>query len=117
MLFRSVLDVQTEKLAIPRRYTAIMKEIWEVQPRFEQRSGRRPFALLTQERFRAGYDFLRLRAQSGEVPMELADWWERFQSAAHTEQTEMLIAPQPGERAPKRRRRRRKPVAETPAEQ
>ena len=112
-----VLEAQTEKLAIPRRYTAIMKEIWEVQPRFEQRSGRRPFALLTQERFRAGYDFLRLRAQSGEVPMELADWWERFQSVPHAEQTEMLIAPQPGERAPKRRRRRRKSSAETPAEQ
>ena len=48
-LFRAmdtVLDIQTEKLAIPRRFTAVMKEIWAMQPRLEQRSGRRAFALL-----------------------------------------------------------------------
>src|SRR5712692_3366594 len=42
----AVLEIQSDKLAIPRRFTAIMKEIWALQPRFEQRSGRRPFALL-----------------------------------------------------------------------
>jgi poly(A) polymerase len=112
----AVLDEQTAKLAIPRRYTTIMKEIWVLQPRFEQRSGKRPFAVLAQERFRAGYDFLRLRSQSGEVPVELADWWERFQSAPRDQQTEMLLAPEPGERGTPRRRRRRKPATETPAE-
>lgn len=109
-----VLDEQTKKLAIPRRYTTIMKEIWLLQPRFEQRSGKRPFATLTQERFRAGYDFLHLRAQSGEVPMELATWWERFQDASHDEQRDMLVEPQAGERAGGTRRRRRKPRAEAP---
>ncbi|MGB7542287.1 MAG: polynucleotide adenylyltransferase PcnB, partial [Burkholderiales bacterium] len=74
-----VLDIQTDKLAIPRRFTAVMKEIWAMQPRFGQRSGRRPFALLMQERFRAGYDFVVLRAESGEVPGELAQWWQTFQ--------------------------------------
>ena len=112
----AVLDTQTEKLAIPRRYTSIMKEIWEVQPRFEQRSGRRPFSLLAQERFRAGYDFMHLRAQSGEVPRELADWWERFQDAPHEEQLAMLVEPQAGERSGTRRRRRKKPAADSPAE-
>jgi poly(A) polymerase len=106
-----VLDIQTDKLAIPRRYTAIMKEVWALQPRFEQRSGKRAFGLLAQERFRAGFDFLALRAQSGEVPKEIADWWERFQRAGQAEQHEMLLPPQPGER-PQRRRRRRKKRAE-----
>ncbi len=54
-----VLDAQTDKLAIPRRLTATMKEIWALQPRFEQRSGQRPLRLLEHPRFRAAYDFLR----------------------------------------------------------
>ena len=104
-----VSDVQTEKLAIPRRFTAVMKDIWVQQPRFEQRSGRRPYALLAQEKFRAGYDFLALRATSGEVPQELADWWERFQRVSDDERQAMLIEPKEGEsKARTRRRRRRK---------
>jgi poly(A) polymerase len=110
-----VLDIQTEKLAIPRRFTAMMKEIWLLQPRLEQRSGKRPFALLEQERFRAGFDFLGLRAASGEVPQELFQWWETFQHAAPDARAAMLIAPQPGEQRTGRRRRRRKPSGvETP---
>ncbi len=107
-----VLDEQTKKLAIPRRFTTIMKEIWLLQPRFEQRSGKRPFATLSQERFRAGYDFMHLRAKSGEVPMELAEWWERFQDVPHDQQVEMLQEPKAGERSTTRRRR--KPRVETP---
>jgi poly(A) polymerase len=107
----AVLDIQTDKLAIPRRFTAVMKEIWALQPRFEQRNGRRPFALLVLEKFRAGYDFLALRAESGEAPVELAQWWERFQRASETERAAMLLAPQPGEgKRRRRRRRRRSPV-------
>jgi poly(A) polymerase len=110
-----VLDIQTDKLAIPRRYTSIMKEVWALQPRFEQRSGRRAFGLLAHERFRAGFDFLVLRAQSGEVPAEIADWWERFQRASSTEQHAMLLGPQPGERPQRRRRRRRRKSMEPAA--
>jgi len=110
-----VLEIQTDKLAIPRRYTSIMKEVWALQPRFEQRSGRRPFGLLAQERFRAGYDFLVLRALSGEVPKELAEWWERFQHASSAEQHAMLLTAGPGERSPRRRRRRRRKATEASA--
>jgi poly(A) polymerase len=102
----AVLDIQTDKLAIPRRFTAVMKEIWALQPRLEQRSGRRPFALLMQEKFRAGFDFLVLRAASGEAPAELAQWWEKFQRSGEAERASMLLAPQPGEHKRKRRRRR-----------
>lgn len=103
----AMLDIQTDKLAIPRRLTAVMKEIWALQPRFEQRSGRRPFGLLAHERFRAGFDFLVLRSGSGEAPEELAQWWEKFQQAGEAERQAMLMAPQPGERRRRRRRRRR----------
>ena len=110
----AVLDIQTDKLAIPRRFTAVMKEIWALQPRFEQRSGRRPFALLSHERFRAGFDFLVLRAASGEAPEELSQWWQKFQHAGEDERQAMLLAPQPDEHRRRRRRRRRKAAAPPP---
>jgi poly(A) polymerase len=103
----TVLDLQSDKLAIPRRFTAVMKEIWALQPRFEQRSGRRPFGLLAHERFRAGFDFLVLRSASGEAPGELSQWWEKFQQAGEAERQAMLMAPAPGEHRRRRRRRRK----------
>ncbi|MBI2312048.1 MAG: polynucleotide adenylyltransferase PcnB [Betaproteobacteria bacterium] len=99
-----VLGVQDEKLAIPRRYDAVIKEMWAMQPRFEQRAGRRPFRLLEHERFRAAYDFLRLRCESGEVDPALGRWWEEFQHASPERREHMLVA----EEAPKARRRRRR---------
>ena len=53
-----------------------MKEIWALQPRFLNRSGRRPYHLLEHQRFRAGYDFLLLRCESGELDAEIGDWWD-----------------------------------------
>src|SRR5205809_7661071 len=103
----AVIAIQTDKLAIPRRLTAVMKEIWALQPRFEQRSGRRPFGLLAHERFRAGFDFHVLSSESGEAPEELAQWWEKFQHAGEAEREAMLMAPQPAERGRRRRRPRR----------
>ncbi len=107
-----VLDAQTDKLSIPRRLTTTMKEIWALQPRLEQRSGKRTFVLLTHPRFRAGYDFMLLRAESGEVPMDLANWWTRFQDAELEERNAMLIP----DAAPKKRprRRRKSKAADTP---
>ncbi len=98
-----VLDTQTEKLAISRRFTADMKELWALQLRFEQRSGRRPFRVLEHPRFRAAYDFLQLRCDSGELDAEMGDWWRRFQQAKAPEREAMLL--RDGE--PRRRRGRR----------
>jgi len=103
-----VLELQTDKLSIPRRLTATMKEIWSLQPRFEDRSGRRPFAALEHPRFRAGYDFLQLRAESGETPQELFDWWRQFMDASPEERSELLLPAAADEKKRRRRRRGRK---------
>ncbi len=103
-----VLDQQAEKLAITRKISADIKEIWALQPRFERRAGKAPHRLLEQPRYRAGYDFLRLRALSGEVPMELADWWNDF-ADANPDSRETMLVPDRDGAAKKRRRRRRKP--------
>jgi poly(A) polymerase len=100
-----VLDVQCEKLAITRKLTATMREIWAMQPRFEQRSGQRAHRLLEAPRFRMAYDFLALRAASGEVEAEMEAWWRAFQ-AADAETRRAMLMPDAG--AKKRRRRKRK---------
>ena len=107
-----VLDVQGEKLAITRRIAGDIKDIWSLQPRFEQRAGKRPYALLEQPRFRAGYDFLLLRAQAGEIDAEVAEWWTEFQNADGNQRGEMLLPEAAGDKK-KRRRKRKKPAAAT----
>jgi len=99
-----VLDQQAEKLAITKRIAGDIKDIWLLQPRFEKRGGRAPHRLIEQPRFRAAWDFLVLRAASGEVPQELPDWWADFQDASHEEREQMLL-PDTGDK--KRRRRSR----------
>lgn len=106
-----VLDAQCEKLAITRRLTATMREVWGMQPRFEHRSGQRAFRLLESPRFRMGYDFLALRAASGEVPAELEAWWRAFQSGDMETRRAMLL-PETGPKKRRRRRRRKRSAAE-----
>ena len=82
-----------------------MREIWALQPRFENRRGARVKRLLTHPRFRAAYDFFALRAASANAPQEAAQWWERFQDASPDQRERMLVS---DEAAPKKKRRRRR---------
>jgi poly(A) polymerase len=84
-----------------------MREVWEMQPRLEQRQGTRPHRLLGHPRFRAAYDFLVLRAAAGEADVDLADWWTRFQEGNAQERMRMT-----DNGAKRRRRRRRRPKGE-----
>jgi len=63
-----------------------------MQPRFDRRTGQSPFALAEQPRFRAGFDFLRLRAQVGELEEELSHWWETFSTASEPVRRDMVEA-------------------------
>jgi poly(A) polymerase len=100
-----VLDQQTEKLAIQKRYTADMREIWGLQPRLEKRSGRSALKLLEHQRFRAGYDFLLLRCEAGELDASVGQWWTDF-IAGDPDTREALLAQGDKERSPRKRRRR-----------
>lgn len=95
---------------VPQRFTATMREIWQLQPQFEYRRGARPFRLLAQPRFRAAYDFLVLRAKAGEIPQEWADWWTAFQHADDDTRNQMVTAsPESHEASSRARKRRRRP--------
>jgi poly(A) polymerase len=86
------LNSQTEKLALQRRIATDMRDIWAMQPRFERRTGKAPFKLLEHPRFRAGYDFLLLRCESGELPGEVGEWWTAFYAAEGGEREALLAA-------------------------
>lgn len=69
-----------------------MREIWMMQPRFERRQSNTAYSMIEQPRFRAGFDFLRLRADVGEAPAELAEWWEDFSLGTDDERDALLVA-------------------------
>jgi len=116
----AVLGEQLQHVSIPRRFSVPMREIWAMQDRLTRRHGRQAFRLLEDKRFRAAYDFLVLRADAGEAPRELADWWTTFQAVAESERNAMVAALAPptaaggggggggggGEKKKRRRRRR-----------
>ncbi len=107
-----VLEAQTGKLAIQRRYTADMREIWGLQPRLERRVGRSPWRLIEHPRFRAGYDFLLLRGAAGEIDAALGDWWTRFIDAdsagRETLQNELSASDAAGAGVKRKRRKKKK---------
>lgn len=106
-----VLARQRAQLAIPHRHDAVMKEVWLMQLRLDQRTGQRPFRLLEQPRFRAAFDFLLLRCASGEVDDELGLWWDEFQDASDERRAEMLQPEGASDKKRRRRKPRKKPAA------
>ncbi|WP_298720876.1 polynucleotide adenylyltransferase PcnB [uncultured Oceanisphaera sp.] len=74
-----VLGRQVKAVAIPRRFSSVVRDIWQLQDRLTKRNGKRPHRLLEHPKFRAGYDFLLLRAELDPRLKELAEWWTEFQ--------------------------------------
>jgi len=117
-----VLREQAQRVAVPRRFTIAVEEIWAMQPRFAQRTKKRAFRLLEHPRFRAAYDFLVLRADESPELAELARWWTEAQLLDHNQLAERLAAAPPPassseapaatkRKRPRRRRRKKAGVA------
>ena len=106
---------QQARISIPRRFTAPMREMLALQPRFEVLTGRRSLNLLEHRRFRAAYDFMILRAEVGDVEKHVADFWTDVQTQ-NAEQRLESFAIGPREKSGKRRRRPRRRKA-APASQ
>ncbi len=108
-------EAQTH-VAIPKRFTLGVREMFGLQPRLEHPRGRRALRVLEHPRFRAAYDLLLLRADFGLAAREIAKWWTRIQEVSAEERGNMADAmagqPQRAEgprRGGRRRRRRRRP--------
>ena len=106
-----ILARQVSQVSVPRRFSLASREIWSLQPRLEQRHGKRTAQLLAKPRFRAAYDFLLLRAEAGEDVAEIADWWTKFQEMDDPGRRTALAGTSPRRR--RRRGRRRQTQAET----
>ncbi len=107
-----VLDNQTDNLALQRRIATDMRDIWAMQPRFERRTGKTPYKLLEHPRFRAGFDFLLLRCESGELDAEIGNWWATFYAGDIAERERLInstrdVQPSGQKKRPRRRGPRR----------
>ena len=78
-----VLDEQCRSLAIPKRITTLVRDIWQLQLRLSRRRGKRAHKLMEHPKFRAAYDLLALRAEveDNQEMLRLAEWWGEFRDA------------------------------------
>ncbi len=102
------LDFNQQFIAIPKRFSVTIREIWELQVKLEKRHGRRPDSTLEHPRFRAGYDFLLLRERSGEIPGGLGEWWTQYQIADDAMRRDLIASVKDDQDEPKARRLRRR---------
>jgi poly(A) polymerase len=96
---QAVFDARIGDISGRGKLALDMREIWLMQPRFERRSGHQPYALVEQPRFRAGFDFMRLRADAGQINAELADWWEDFSLGDDAEREALIEVVRPSAKA------------------
>jgi len=109
-----IMSEQQQSIAIPKRFQAVMKDIWILQDKLSRREGKRAYKVLEHQKFRAGYDFLLLRAEIESTPenfilQELAKWWTDFQSTDNNTQELMIksiVSPRAGSRRTPRKRRK-----------
>ena len=105
-----VLNAQIKSTAIPKRFTAQMREIWVMQFRLPSRHGDRAQKLTEHPRFRAAYDFLGVRVAAGEEDLaSLFDWWTQYQEKNPVEQVAFANDIEQPTRRKKRPRRNRNP--------
>ncbi|TXJ10410.1 MAG: polynucleotide adenylyltransferase PcnB [Acinetobacter sp.] len=76
-----VLKRQATRTIIPRFSEMFIRETWEMQARLITPKPQHIMQLAGHARFRAGFDFLMLREQSGdEGTQAMGQWWESFQT-------------------------------------
>ncbi|MGA1674937.1 MAG: polynucleotide adenylyltransferase PcnB [Pseudomonadales bacterium] len=113
----AALAVEQEIIMIPRRFSQFVRDVWQLQPRLEALRPKSARLALDHPRFRAGYDFLVLRAATGEPVTEAATWWTGLQTLGQEGRTAAIeaLSSAPDPTRKKRRKRRRKPrsAAET----
>jgi poly(A) polymerase len=112
---QDIVSMQQSRVSMPRRFTGPMREMLALQPRFENRHGRRAIKFLEHRRFRAAYDLMLLRAEVGEVDRETADFWTAVQTQNEEQRSASFeVAGEPKSGRRRRPRRRRPPQAKNP---
>jgi len=102
------LAQQQQIIALPRRFSQFVRDVWQLQGRLETRPIRSIDRVFQHPRFRAAYDFLMLRAEAGEEVAEPAQWWTRFQDVDQEQSQQMIDELRDQQPTRKRRRRHRR---------
>lgn len=111
-----ILDVFCTALAVPRRHTAVIRDIWFLQLQLTKRSGKVPEKTMMHPKFRAAFDLLVMRAEiEGGEAIELATWWHEYQFSNADQRIDLMkeqakLNPKPKKKF-YRSRKRRKPKA------
>ena len=88
----TVLSQQVKTISIPKRFSMVVRDIWQMQHRFKFRHGKRAKSLLMHKKFRAAYDFMCIRSQAGEINDDSCEWWTRIQTLPPQDQ-DILLKP------------------------
>ncbi len=99
---------QQARISLPRRFTAPMREMLAMQPRFNMMRGKRAFNLLEHRRFRAAYDFMMLRAEVGDIEDETAQFWTDVQKQSADKRLQTFGISKKTKSGRRRRRPRRR---------
>ncbi|MBV6850665.1 polynucleotide adenylyltransferase PcnB [Xanthomonas euvesicatoria] len=103
---------QLERVALPRRFSLPMQEIWLLQTRFSSRQRKRVLRTLSHPRFRAAFDFLVLRQFASPDHAADVEFWREAQKSSGQELVDAIESAQADqdgdEGAPRKRRRRRR---------
>lgn len=113
-----VFDEHTGRVALPRRFSAVTREIWLLQDRFATHTPARARRLIRHPKFRAGYDFFVLRAEADPALADLAARWTQAQQVEGADFDRLFKLPPAGAAKPagaKRKRRRRRTAKPGPA--
>lgn len=107
---QQIVQEACQHLAIPKRFSFAMRDIWDLQPRLERRQPKKVKDLLAHRWFRAAFDLRLLREASGDEGDECSAFW-----SAQQQQYPELVGSRRERREDKGRRRprprRRKPEA------
>ena len=110
-----VIEHQCTHTAIPKRFSMVVHDIWDLQYRLERRQPKHIGSLLAHPKFRAAYDFLVLREESGEQLNGAGQWWTDIQDSPEDGRGDMIrsLKSTPGN-SKGRKRRRRQPRKRAP---
>ncbi len=108
----SLVQRTNDIVFMPKRFSYPMREMLQLQPKFNRTKGKRAMSMLGHPRFRAAYDLMLLRQILGEVDAKTADWWTEIQTKPEAEQARAFgaakAAKEDAENAARRRPRRRR---------
>lgn len=105
-----ILADSCKAMALHRRYTAVIRDIWTLQFQLPKRTPKRAQQTLEHIKFRAAFDLLVMRAEiEGGDLVELSAWWHEYQFSNDSQRQELLKGVKPTAFQDEQPKKKRKP--------